>query len=59
MKNELEEKAPLITWEDYQKQFPPKEYEQSQKFGDYEQYIINHRDKLYVEWLKLKGGDNG
>ena len=42
-----------LTWEEFYKLNPPKEYEQSQKWGDYDQYLINHRDQLAVSWLKF------
>ena len=44
-----------LSWQDFYKMNPPKEYEQSQKFGDYDQYLINHRNELGKEWLEFHG----
>lgn len=41
-----------LTWEEFYEMNPPKEYEQSEKFKDYDQRVINHRDELGVIWLK-------
>jgi len=41
------------TWKEFYNANPPKEYEQSQKFGHYDQYLIDNRNELAKLWLKF------
>lgn len=44
-----------LTWPEFYSLNPPKEYEQSMKFGHYDQYIIDHRNELGEKWLNFHG----
>lgn len=51
----MENQNDTQSWEEYQKQNPPRPYQQEEKFGDYDQRMSNHINNLYAEWLKLSG----
>jgi hypothetical protein len=42
----------ILSWEEYKAANPPKGYEQSEKFGHYDQRVIDHYNNLYMQFLK-------
>ena len=45
--------ADVLLWENFKKANPHAPYEQSEKFGHYDQRVCDYYNDLYVTWLKL------
>ena len=41
------------SWEEFEKANPHKPYEQSEKYGHYQQRVTDYYNNLYAEWLKM------
>jgi len=49
-----EELGVIPSWDDFVKSNPHKPYEQSEKYGHYNQRVTDHYNNLYAEWLNMQ-----